>query len=86
VVVEAAPSTAFEMSEPDLLLEFLIVISDGTGRVKYSTALVTSLAVTKANIADIVAAGRSRWKIENETFNVMKNHGYELVIVGRDKR
>jgi hypothetical protein len=53
-------------------------IFDRHGRVKYSIAFVTSLAVTKANVADIVAAGRARWKIENETFNVMKNHGYEL--------
>jgi hypothetical protein len=53
-------------------------ISDGTGRVKYSIAWVTSLPVSKANVADIAAAGRSRWKIENETFNVMKNRGYEL--------
>ena len=53
-------------------------IFDRTGRVKYSTAWVTSLPVTKNNVADIAAAGRARWKIENETFNVMKNHGYEL--------
>jgi len=26
----------------------------------------------------IVACGRARWKIENESFNVLKNHGYEL--------
>jgi hypothetical protein len=53
-------------------------IFDHHGRVKYSIAWVTSLPVTKANVADLAAAGRSRWKIENETFNVMKNHGYEL--------
>jgi hypothetical protein len=53
-------------------------ISDGTGRVKYSTAWITSLPVSTSNVADIVACGRARWKIENETFNVMKNHGYEL--------
>ena len=51
---------------------------DRHGAVKYSVAWVTSLPVSKANVADIAAAGRSRWKIENETFNVMKNHGYEL--------
>ena len=39
---------------------------------------MTSLPVTKDNVADIVACGRARWKIENESFNVMKNHGYEL--------
>jgi hypothetical protein len=53
-------------------------IFDRHGAVKYSVAWVTSLPVSKANVADIAAAGRSRWKIENETFNVMKNHGYEL--------
>ena len=53
-------------------------ILDAKGRVKYSMAWVTSLAVTKYNVAEIVACGRARWKIENESFNVMKNHGYEL--------
>jgi hypothetical protein len=53
-------------------------IFDRHGAVKYSTAWVTSLPVNKNNVADIAACGRARWKIENETFNVMKNHGYEL--------
>ena len=53
-------------------------ILDAKGAVKYRTALVTSLPVTKANVAEIVACGRARWKIENESFNVLKNHGYEL--------
>ena len=45
---------------------------------KYKTALVTSLPVAKATVAEIVVCGRARWKIENESFNVLKNHGYEL--------
>ncbi len=53
-------------------------IFDRHHAVKYSIAWVTSLPVGKANVADIAAAGRARWKIENETFNVMKNHGYQL--------
>jgi hypothetical protein len=53
-------------------------IVDRAGHVKYSIAWVTSLPVSKDNVADIAACGRARWKIENETFNVMKNHGYEL--------
>ncbi|HXW22045.1 MAG TPA: ISNCY family transposase [Rhodomicrobium sp.] len=53
-------------------------ILDAKGAVKYKTALVTSLDVTKSNVAEIVACGRARWKIENESFNVLKNHGYEL--------
>jgi len=53
-------------------------ILDAKGRVKYTMAWVTSLPVSKENVAEIVACGRARWKIENESFNVMKNHGYEL--------
>jgi hypothetical protein len=53
-------------------------ILDAKGKVKYSMAWVTSLPVSKDNVADIVAGGRARWKIENESFNVLKNHGYEL--------
>ena len=53
-------------------------ILDAKGAVKYRTAFVTSLPVAKTNVADVVACGRARWKIENESFNVLKNHGYEL--------
>ena len=41
-------------------------------------AWATSLPVAKENVAQIAARGRARWKIENENFNVLKNHGYEL--------
>ena len=53
-------------------------IFDAKGKVKYSMAWVTRLPVSKDNVAEIVACGRARWKIENESFNVLKNHGYEL--------
>jgi hypothetical protein len=53
-------------------------IVDAKGRVTYSMAWITSLPVSKQNVAEIAACGRARWKIENEGFNVMKNHGYEL--------
>ena len=39
---------------------------------------VTSLPVSKGNVADLAACGRARWKIENETFNTLKNFGYNL--------
>lgn len=29
-------------------------------------------------MADVVRAGCSRWKVENETFNTLKNLGYNL--------
>ncbi len=39
---------------------------------------VTSLLITTDNVVSIVKAGRARWKIENETFNTLKNQGYKF--------
>jgi hypothetical protein len=39
---------------------------------------ITDLDVDANNVARVVQIGRTRWKIENEQFNVQKNHGYEL--------
>ena len=36
---------------------------------------VTDLRVTKDNIYKLMRGGRARWKIENETFNTLKNQG-----------
>lgn len=51
---------------------------DKTGKVIYHNSWVTDFAVTAENVATIIGVGRSRWKIENEQFNVHKNHGYAL--------
>lgn len=51
---------------------------DRRGKQLYHNAWFTDLEVTPDNVAAIVRIGRSRWKIENEQFNVHKNHGYEL--------
>ena len=51
---------------------------DRKGKLLYHNSWVTDLDVDQANVAVIVRIGRSRWKIENEQFNVHKNHGYEL--------
>jgi hypothetical protein len=48
------------------------------GTVGYHNSWVTDFAVTPESGAAIAGIGRSRWKIENEQFNVQKNHGYEL--------
>jgi hypothetical protein len=55
-----------------------VTISDVKGKVTYDGAFVTSLKVTAANLAEIAACARARWKIENESFNVLKNNGYHL--------
>lgn len=37
---------------------------------------ITDIPLSINNIQDVVKAGRARWKIENETFNTLKNQGY----------
>jgi DDE family transposase len=39
---------------------------------------VTDLKITKENVRKLVRGGRARWKIENETFNTLKNQGYHF--------
>jgi hypothetical protein len=39
---------------------------------------VTDITLTKQNIYQIMRGARSRWKIENETFNTLKNQGYNF--------
>lgn len=39
---------------------------------------VTQLNVNSSNVLQFMLGGRSRWKIENETFNTLKNQGYQL--------
>jgi hypothetical protein len=39
---------------------------------------VTNLKVTEENVFEIMRGGRARWRIENETFNTLKNQGYHF--------
>jgi hypothetical protein len=55
-----------------------VTITDEKGKVTYDGAFVTSLPITAENVVEIAACARARWKIENESFNVLKNNGYNL--------
>ena len=44
----------------------------------FTYACITDLPLTANKVAEIVRAGRARWKVENETFNTLKNQGYHL--------
>lgn len=56
----------------------LTITNINTEKVTYKNTWITNLEVDKSNIIELVAAARSRWKVENEGFNVLKNHDYEL--------
>lgn len=48
------------------------------GKVTYRSSFITDLPVGQDTVAELAACGRARWKIENETFNVLKTGGYNL--------
>ena len=45
---------------------------------KYHFAFITDIPLNKDSVVTVVKGGRARWKIENETFNTLKNQGYNL--------
>jgi hypothetical protein len=47
-------------------------------KVTYRNSWVTDIIVDENNVVDLVKGGRARWKIENETFNTLKNQGYHI--------
>lgn len=55
-----------------------VTVSDHKGQVIYHNGFVSDLPITEQNVAAIVAAGRARWKIENENNNTLKTKGYHL--------
>jgi len=40
--------------------------------------LVTDIPINEANLMHLMRGARARWKIENETFNTIKNQGYHF--------
>ena len=54
------------------------VINEKTPEILYKNNWITNNQITEKNVENIVKAGRSRWKIENESNNVLKNHGDNL--------
>lgn len=39
---------------------------------------VTDIELNSENVFDVMRGGRARWKVENETFNTLKNQGYNF--------
>ena len=62
-----------------LTVNWCEVTITGTHRkTPYHNAWITDWTITEANVADIAATGRCRWKIENENNNTLKTKGYHL--------
>jgi hypothetical protein len=53
------------------------VVKDRKGKTTYFS-WVTDILVTSDNVYELSRGGRARWKIENETFNTLKNQDYQF--------
>jgi hypothetical protein len=64
-------------SNQDLLVNF-VEYWETTPKKTLHFSWVTDLHVTEGNVSKIMRGGRARWRIENETFNTLKNQGYHF--------
>jgi hypothetical protein len=55
-----------------------LTTTDESGKVLYHNTFATSLSLDDQNVMQVVEAGRSRWKIENENNNTLKTKGYHF--------
>ena len=64
-------------SNVDVRVNFIEYWEVGDAKIQHFS-WVTDLRVSKRNVFHLMRGGRARWKIENETFNTLKNQGYNL--------
>src|SRR5713101_4063831 len=64
-------------SNTDVRVNFIEYWEIGADKVQHFS-WVTDLRVSKRNVFHLMRGGRARWKIENETFNTLKNQGYNF--------
>ena len=67
-------------TQPALLVNWcqLTITKASDDSIIYRNAFITQHGIRADNVADVVEAGRARWKVENENNNVLKTKGYHL--------
>jgi len=62
----------------EILVNFLHYVQVDPNEVHHEWSWVVDLELTEANVYQVMRGGRARWRIENETFNTLKNQGYHF--------
>jgi hypothetical protein len=65
-------------SNMDVNVNFIEVTEVNNKGKKVTFSWVTHIELNKDNLYQVMLGGRARWKIENETFNTLKNQGYSF--------
>jgi hypothetical protein len=55
-----------------------LTVTRPDGKVIYKNSWATNHLITDETVIEIVRAGRTRWKVENENNNTLKTKGYNL--------
>jgi len=65
-------------SNPEFWVNFLEYWFETDGKQIYHNTWITDLELVKNNVYYVMRGGRARFQYENETFNTLKNQGYNL--------
>jgi len=65
-------------SNPEVLVNVLEYMQTDPKGKETRFSWVTNIHITQNNAFTLMKGGRARWKIENETFNTLKNLGYNF--------
>jgi hypothetical protein len=65
-------------SNADVRVNFLEYWQIQPGKKTQHFSWITDFTITEKNAYQLMRGGRARWRIENETFNTLKNQGYHF--------
>jgi hypothetical protein len=67
-------------SEPSLMLNWyeVEIFDTAKNKVIYKNSFITNHELNDEKIFKMIVSGRTRWKVENESNNILKNQGYNL--------
>jgi hypothetical protein len=74
--IEYMNGVGINASNSDVLVNFIHLEETQRNGKTLKFSWVTDIEVNDDNAFNICQGGRARWKIENETFNTLKNQGY----------
>ena len=69
------PLNASEFTQNINVLDY--VHTDEKGK-RHTWCWITDIELTEETVEDVMKGGRCRWHIENQTFNTLKNQGYNI--------
>ena len=67
-------------SEPSLMVNWyeVEIFDTAKNKVIYKNSFITNHELNDEKIFKMIVSGRTRWKVENESNNILKNQGYNL--------